>query len=567
MLDKGRLNLVLCWHMHQPQYRRLSDGQYQQPWVYLHAIKDYVDMVAHIEAVPGARAVVNFSPVLLDQLADYVGQVQAYLRDRTPLRDPLLAALAGHWPPPGPERAALIEACLRANKTRVIERFPAFKRLTALAAPVIADPGLSAYLEDRYLRDLVMWYHIGWLGETVRRSDARVGQLMGKAQDFDEDAARTLLAVIAEVLASIVPRYRKLAESGRVELSFTPYAHPMVPLLLDFAVAREAQPDVKLPAVARYPGGEERARWHIQAGREAFIRHFGHAPAGCWPAEGGISAQTLALLDDAGVKWTASGERVLRHSMQASAEDAARSAPRHRAYGGPGRAIRCFFRDDGLSDLIGFSYADWHADDAVGNLVSHLETIARAADSDSAPIVSIIMDGENAWEYYPENAYYFLRALYERLASHPLIHLTTFSDYLKEGHAPVALPPLIAGSWVNGTFATWIGSPDKNRGWEILVQAKKDYDRVVGLGRLSVEDTGRATEALAVCDGSDWCWWFGDYNPRESVRDFERLYRSHINDLYRILGEPPPPMVAEAFVQQGGDRCERGGAMRSSGAV
>ncbi|MHB1511973.1 MAG: glycoside hydrolase [Acidiferrobacter sp.] len=566
MRDKGGLNLVLCWHMHQPQYRRLSDGQYQQPWTYLHAIKDYVDMAAHIEAIPGARAVVNFSPVLLEQLADYVIQVRTHLQDHAPLRDPLLAALAGHWPPPGPARAALIEACLRANKARVIERFPAFKRLTALAEPVIADPELSGYLEERYLRDLVVWYHLSWLGETVRRSDARVGQLMDKARDFDEDAAQTLLTVIAEVLASIVPRFRKLAESGQIELSFTPYAHPIVPLLLDFAVAREAQPDAKLPAVAHYPGGEERARWQIKAGREAFIRHFGYAPAGCWPAEGGISAQTLALLDDAGVKWTASGERVLRHSLQASAMDAG-NGDRYCAYGAPGRAIRCFFRDDGLSDLIGFSYADWHADDAVGNLISHLETIARAADTDNAPIVSIIMDGENAWEYYPENAYYFLRALYERLANHPLIRLTTFSDYLKEESAYTALPPLIAGSWVNGTFATWIGSPDKNRGWEMLVQAKKDYDRVVGLGRLSVEDVERATEALAVCEGSDWCWWFGDYNPRESVRDFERLYRCHINDLYRILGEPPPPMIAEAFVQHGGDRCERGGAMRSSGAV
>jgi alpha-amylase/alpha-mannosidase (GH57 family) len=566
MSDEGRLNLVLCWHMHQPQYRRLSDGQYQQPWVYLHAIKDYVDMAVHIESVPGARAVVNFSPVLLDQIADYGEQVQAYLRERTPLRDPLLAALAGHWPPPGPERAALIEACLKANKTRVIDRFPAFKRLVALAAPVVADPGLSGYLDDHYLRDLVIWYHLGWFGETVRRADARIAQLLHRGQDFDQESAITVLRVAGEILTGLVPRYRSLAESGQVELSFTPYTHPIVPLLLDFKVAREAQPDVRLPAAPYYPGGEARARWQIRAGQEAFARHFGFPAAGCWPAEGGLSAHMLALLDDAGIKWTASGERVLRHSLQASAKDGGHGQC-HRIYGEPGRTVRCVFRDDGLSDLIGFSYADWHADDAVGNLISHLETIARGAPSGPAPLVAIIMDGENAWEYYPENGYYFLRALYERLASHPQIRLTTFSQYIDEGHAPAVLPALIAGSWVNGTFATWIGSADKNRAWDILVQAKADYDRVMAQGRLSPEDAERASEALAVCEGSDWCWWFGDYNPRDTVQDFERLYRRHITDLYHILGEPPSPLAAEGFTQQGADRSERGGVMRSSGAL
>ncbi len=566
MSDKGRLNLVLCWHMHQPQYRRLSDGQYQQPWVYLHAIKDYIDMAAHIEAVPGARAVVNFSPILLDQIADYAGQVEAYLRDRTPLRDPLLAALAGHWPPAGPQRAALIAACLKANKSRMIDRFPVFRRLAELAAPVIADPELSGYLGDHYLRDLVIWHHLGWLGETVRRTDARVEGLMRRGRDFDEESVGLMLSVVAEILTGLMPRYRRLAASGQVELSFTPYSHPIVPLLLDFAAAREAQPDIRLPAAPGYPGGEERARWQIRAGQEGFARHFGFRPAGCWPAEGGVSARMLGLLDEAGVKWAASGERVLRHSMQASGRDCGH-ATRHRAYAEPGRALRCFFRDDGLSDLIGFSYADWHADDAVGNLISHLETIAHAADPDTDPLVSIIMDGENAWEYYPENAYYFLRTLYERLAAHPMIRLTTFSDYLAAGHAPVALPPLVAGSWVNGTFATWIGCTDKNRAWEMLVQAKTDYDRVMALGQLSPEDVARAAEALAVCEGSDWSWWLGDYNPRESVEEFERLYRRHLADLYHILGEPPPPLIGEPFAQHGTDHAGHTGAMRTSGAV
>jgi len=566
MPDRKSLDLVLCWHMHQPQYQRLVDGRYQQPWVYLHGIKDYVDMAAHIEAIPGARAVVNFSPVLLDQIADYVAQIEGFLHSDGPLRDPLLAALAGHWPVDRTERVALLGAFLRANKTRVIDRFPVFARLCALATLVEEDPALIDYLSERFLRDLVVWYHLAWIGETVRRTDARIGHLMSWAQGFDEQAGRTLLTVIAEVLASLVPRYRKLAERGQVELSFTPYAHPIIPLMLDFAAARESQPDVQLPQAPHYPGGLARARAQIEEGQAVFARYFGFRPAGCWPAEGGLSDEALALLDEAGVVWTATGERVLRNTMGAQHRDFV-SAGRHRAYAVSGRTLQCFFRDDGLSDLIGFSYADWHADDAVANLIEHLENIASAADPGSQPIVSIIMDGENAWEYYPENGYYFLRALYERLVDHPDIRLTTFSQYIAKGHDPVDLPPLVAGSWVNGTFATWMGDPAKNHAWDLLVMAKEAYDRVMASDRLSEKAREQATRALCICEGSDWCWWFGDYNPADSVANFEVLYRTHILDLYRILDEPAPAMLNDVFSRGGGDRSERGGAMRTSGAL
>ncbi|MHB8253215.1 MAG: glycoside hydrolase [Acidiferrobacter sp.] len=567
MPDSPCLNLVLCWHMHQPQYQSIRDGNYQQPWVYLHAIKDYVDMAAHIEAVPGARAVVNFSPILLDQLFDYGEQAQGFLRDGRPLRDPVLGALVGQWPVSGSERAALIGACLRANRTRVIERFPAYQKLVSMAESVSEDPGIGDYLNDRYLLDLVVWYHLVWLGETVRRTDSRIEGFMSQGRGFGLDCGRTLLAIVAEILVGLVPRYRRLAEGGQVELSFTPYSHPIVPLLLDFSAARESQPDARLPASTSYPGGEERARWQIEEGQAVFAHYFGFRPAGCWPAEGALSTHTLALLEEAGLQWTASGERVLRHTMNADDGGEWTEAGRYRAYREPGRKLNCFFRDDGLSDLIGFSYAEWHADDAVANLVEHLEKIASAMQDEPGAVVSIIMDGENAWEYYPENGYYFLRALYLRLAEHPTIRLTTFSEYLRGDHAPLSLPPLVAGSWVNGTLATWIGDRDKNHAWDILVQVKTVFDRVMASGRLSEEDRVRAQRALAICEGSDWCWWFGDYNPPEAVANFQRLYQAHIVNLYSLLDEPPPPLVYEPFAYQGGHQAARGGAMRTSGAV
>lgn len=564
--DRKRLNLVLCWHMHQPQYQTVGDGHYWQPWVYLHAIKDYVDMAAHIEAFPLARAVVNFSPILLDQISDYVNQMQEFFADGRPLKDPLLGALVGQRSDSGSGRVDIIRACLRAHKTRMIDRFPIYQSLAEMAAAVDRDPKYENYLNDQYLMDLVVWYHLAWLGETVRRTDSRIERFVAQGRGFDESSGRDLMRIILELLAGIIPRYRQLALQGQVELSFSPYSHPIVPLLLDFSAAREAQPDLPLPAAAAYPGGLDRARRQIQDGADVFARHFGFRPKGCWPSEGALSSETLTLLEAAGLQWAASGERVLRHTMEAHKGEWT-EAGRHRAYRVPGHPLNCFFRDDGLSDLIGFTYADWHADDAIGNLIEHLDNIALAADNDPEAVVSIIMDGENAWEYYPENGYYFLRSLYERLTRHPGIRLTTFSAYVEEDHKPLILPPLVAGSWVNGTLATWIGHADKNRAWDILVEAKAAFDRVMASGHLSEEQRLRAERALAVCEGSDWCWWFGDYNPAGAVAQFERLYRMHVMNLYAALGESAPLSLREPFVRAGTGEPARGGVMRSSGAA
>ncbi len=569
MSAEARLRVVLCWHMHQPQYRDLISGEYRLPWTYLHAIKDYVDMAAHLEAIPQARAVVNFTPVVLEQIDDYVRQVDGFLNDGLAIRDPVLAALgAAALPSDGDSRLHLVKAALRANRLRIIERFPAFRRLAEMGEWLVAHPGSISYVSDQFIADIVTWYHLGWLAEHVRRKDVRVQHLMAKSEGFTLHERRQLLEVISGLLAGVIERYRRLAEAGRIELSVTPYAHPIVPLLLDFGAAREAIPDVRLPLLERYPGGAERARWHVDQAVAAFQQRFGFRPAGCWPAEGGVSAATLERLAAAGFRWTASGEGVLRNSLAKSRPDAQTnnsaqvpSPCLHRSYQVEAIPIRCFFRDDGLSDLIGFTYSDWAADDAVANLVSHLENIATACRAESGAVVSIIMDGENAWEHYPENGYYFLSALYERLSTHPQLELTTFSACLDDPAAPAMLPGLTAGSWVYGTFSTWIGHAEKNRGWDMLGDAKRAFDTAVAARRLGGEQLQTAERQLAVCEGSDWFWWFGDDNPTETVTDFDCMYRMHLANLYQLIGEEPPQYLSQSFTRGGGEP-RHGGAMR-----
>jgi alpha-amylase/alpha-mannosidase (GH57 family) len=558
MSVERRLKVVLCWHMHQPEYRDLSTGEYRLPWTYLHAIKDYVDMAAHLEAVAGAKAVVNFAPLLLEQLDDYSARLRAHLERGEPLPDPMLAALEGaQLPRSTPERRELLIACLRANRGRMVDRFPAYKRLADLGRWLL-DHDALAYAGEPFFTDLATWYHLAWLGETVRRQDTTIQGLIEQGSGYTPAQRRAVLSRVADLIAGVVPRYRHLAESGRVELAVSPYGHPIVPLLLDLRSARESMPECSLPQVPGYPGGEARARRHLQLAAQVFEQHFGFRPRGCWPSEGGVSDATLQLIEELGFEWVATGQAVLHHSLLRTDEPTLALTDPHRPYRVANGRLRLFARDDGLSDLIGFTYANWHADDAVANFIHHLETIAAHSAHGPERVVSIILDGENAWEYYPNNGFYFLLGLYRRLAKHPAVELTTFSAVLDSGLEPVLLPSVVAGSWVYGTFSTWIGDPDKNHGWELLCAAKEAYDQVLAQGEA---DLGVAERQLLVCEGSDWFWWLGDYNPEHTVRDFDALFRLHLRNFYLAIGREPPAILGRAL-SHGRGVPEAGGVMR-----
>ncbi len=563
--DAATLPVVLCWHMHQPDYRGFAGGDYELPWVYLHGIKDYLDMAAHLEAVPDARCVVNFAPILLEQIEDYAEQIDAWLNGGKLIGDPLLAALAGPGLPlDAGRRERLIQACLRANDKHLIARFPVFSGLAKLAHWAREHPPAGQYLNDQFLADILVWYHLAWMGESLRSDDLRIISLQDKERGFTPEDRRSLVEMIAEQLRALLPRYRALAEQGRVELAMSPFAHPILPLLLDLDSAREAMPKVTLPELGQYPGGEARARWHIRKGLEVFEKHFGMRPRGCWPSEGAISEDSLRILDEEGFDWTASGQQVLHNSLSAAlSDDEVPDGWLYRPWRVHEGRLRCFFRDDGLSDLIGFTYSDWHADDAVANLVEHLESIELATRGQEGRVLSIIMDGENAWEYYPNNGSYFLSRLYSVLAAHPKLRLETYGSLLGQGVAAGSLGRLVTGSWVYGTLSTWVGDTDKNRAWDMLGEAKRTYDRVMATGRLDKRQRAAAERQMASCEGSDWFWWFGDYNPGETVSDFERLFRRQLTDLYRLLGEPAPDYLANVFAR-GSGAPEKGGVMRKN---
>jgi alpha-amylase/alpha-mannosidase (GH57 family) len=369
---------------------------------------------------------------------------------------------------------------------------------------------------------------------------------------------------MSEAFDGLLGRYRKLADRDQIELSMTPYGHPIVPLLIDIDSMACALPEAAGPDGGEYPGGLDRARWHMREGIRVFEHFLGRPPNGVWLSEGAVSEESIALLDEFDIAWSASGEGVWNNSRYLSGLETEGEAARRSlfcAHRVDKHNTRMFFRDDGLSDLIGFEYQQWNADDAAVDFAQHVENIAEYLGNDcNEHVVSVILDGENAWEYYPDNAFHFLGALYERLAGSPRIRMITFSEAIDRCSAH-PLPKLCPGSWVYGSFSTWIGEPDKNRAWDLLIAAKQAYDETLKTKKLAKAERQELERQLAICEGSDWFWWFGDYNPSDSVSDFDRLYRQQLRNLYQMLDLPVPEVLFQPVSTGGGD-AENSGTMR-----
>jgi len=576
--DRPKLYLNLYWHMHQPDYRDLVTNEYVLPWTYLHAIKDYSDMAYHLEANPQARVSFNFVPILLEQLEDYALQFK-----NNTIRDPLLALLQNEdLNAISHEQCYLIvDSCFKSHHEQMLSPFPHYQRLLQLyqlVEPIMNEQlGGSQdefhYLSAQYKADLLVWYHLAWCGESLRRNNPLVLRLMAKGVLFTYEERIELFAVITETISSLIPRYKALMARKQIEISTTPYYHPILPLLLDFRSALDAMPEAPLPSSLTYQGGQARAVAHLLSAKKSHAHYFGEVPRGMWPAEGGVSHAALSLMAEHGVEWAATGQSVLSNSLLKShLSNAHKDDYLYQPYRVTNGVndILCFFRDDQLSDKIGFEYAKIHSRDAVNDFISTLENIQQNNTTEQPRIVSVILDGENAWEYFPYNGYYFLTELYSALTSHPDIKMTTFSDIVdmyqntnapdKGSSAPV-LPQVAAGSWVYGTFSTWIGSKDKNLAWDLLCAAKKTYDSVVSQHTLTADQLKACERQLAICEGSDWFWWFGDYNSSDSVASFDQLYRRNLINLYKLLGQPVPEILHQK-ISAGGGNSENAGTMR-----
>lgn len=544
---KKPLSVMLMWHLHQPQYKDPASGEYILPWTYLHAVKDYYDMAAVVDEVDGARAVFNFVPSLLEQLADYAAGTAV---------DPFL--LHGQMEPAQmgeQERLFVISNFFAANRQRLIEPNHRYAELFRLAgeSPEDDPARLLRQFRDQDILDLQVCFFLAWTGEAARRNYPELRTLIAQERGYTAADKALLFTLHHEILNAIIPLYQKLHAAGKIELTFTPYFHPIMPLLCDTKIATDAMPRVHLPEL--HLKNPEDVSSQILAGIACFEKFFGFRPSGCWPSEGSVSDQVLAIMAASGVAWGATDEGILSASI-GGLGIGREALYQPYLFNNGGSDIALFFRDHTLSDLIGFTYSQWEEQKAVADFIGRLRQIA--ASQPEAAAVPIILDGENAWEYYPDNGYHFLKGLYQALAASAEIHAATGSEILA-GAPARRLHHIHPGSWINSNYGIWIGHPEENRAWELLARARETAVRnsplVAELLAAGVTDLDAIQDrtAAGICrdlfaaQGSDWFWWYGEDHFTSHSDQFDLLFRRHLMNIYRALGLDVPAELYEAI--------------------
>lgn len=506
--------------MHQPSYRDPVTGEVSLPWVRLHGVKDYTDMAVALAAVPEARTTVNWVPGLLDQFEamqapDYARRERFWRLTERPSAE-LTAS----------EIQNIREHFFSLAPHTMLEPHPRYRELRDKVRE-------ARTLDVAELRDLQIWFNLAWMG-VAASADPRAQALLKKGRDFAEADKLPLLELHREVVRGIMPRWRALSDQGLVELTTSPYYHPILPLLCDTDLARAADPSSPLPAT--------RFRWradadaHIRLAAGAHERRFGQRPVGMWPSEGSVTAEILPLVRNAGIRWLATDEAILWKTLTGTAT-AASAAAKFQPWSLDG--VTLMFRDHGLSDKIGFVYSSWPYHRAYADFVQSLVAIRRATESQGDAVVTIALDGENCWEHYPGGITAFLPGLLRAIAETPGLKLSTISEAIAAVPAR-PLPGLGTGSWIDGTFRTWLGDPVKNKAWDLLTAARQAVSRP--MSELLTADPGLA-ELVMRAEASDWWWWFGEGHSTNFDGDFDALFRAHLKAIWLALGQPVPEQL------------------------
>ena len=542
----GRVNLAILWHMHQPQYRDPATGRYLLPWTRLHTLKDYWGMVKVLEEFPGVHATFNFVPLLAEQIEEYASG-----RFQEPWFD---IAFSPAEKLQSEEKREAIDRAFQVNDN-FLQRWPRFQEL----ATQVRSGGVEACIAHwtvRDWRDLQVLSQLAWMDEEYLAKDPIVRALSEKGKAFTEEDKAALLDKQHELLAAVLPEYRQAAARGQIEISTTPYYHPILPLLCDTGIARVANPHTPLPHPAfRYP---EDAREQLVRARNFHQRIFGKPPDGLWPSEGSVSDQALEIAMDLGFRWFATDEGVLGRTRNIGFWRDASGYPENGAdLYTPWRLDRGtkeligFFRDHYLSDLVGFVYSRMDAESAAEDLHSRIHAIGDREPRGRTATVSVILDGENAWEYYPRNGREFLRRFYRRIEADSEIRALTMSEAVEASPNPPRLQGIFPGSWISANFDVWIGHSEDVRAWDLLRDAREAFERAQArhAPAHSSKSAGwakgeRAYEAVLAAEGSDWCWWYGPEHASVNDAEFDSLYRKHLTEIYNALGEHAPDALA-----------------------
>jgi alpha-amylase/alpha-mannosidase (GH57 family) len=518
--------------MHQPFYKDLASGEYKLPWTRMHALKDYYGMAQILEEFPRVRQTFNLVPSMMAQVAEYVSgeAVDPFLQLALKPAESLTAE----------ERAFLLRHSFYSDPQQMIYRYPRYGELYHTWQ---AQKGSKKAVQfsAQELRDLQVWSQLAWFDEEFQAHDPEVREWIERGRRFTLADQRRAGEKQREIMGRILPEYKKLAASGQIEISTTPYYHPILPLLCDSNIASTSHPGVPLPPRFRYP---QDARLQLTLSREYITRHFGAAPVGLWPSEGSVSDAVFHIAAEVGFSWAATDSGVLNRTL-------GRGVPVEGLYR-PYRwqqkenKLGVIFRDHFLSDLIGFVYSGMDAAASADDFLHRIrDNCSGILNSGRDALVPIILDGENAWEYYYRNGRPFLRELYRRISDDSRMSAVTVSEAL-EKLPPEPLDHIFPGSWINANFDVWIGAEEDNQAWTQLLRARQTYDTAANV---SEERRKMALEELLIAEGSDWCWWYGPEHHSANREEFDQLYRSHLANVYRFLDLSSPEELSRPILR------------------
>jgi alpha-amylase/alpha-mannosidase (GH57 family) len=526
------LKIAFLWHMHQPYYRDPASGNMLLPWVRLHGLKDYYDLPARLAEFDRLKMTFNLVPSLIEQ-------IELYAEKKT--SDPQLQLTTKPASQlTRQEKAEIFKSFFAASPTTMIEPYPRYKKLYKKLKDCSMDAEMAARTSSvQEIRDLTVWANLTWI-DPIFRDRPLLKQLFEKGEKFTEEDKAKLIDMEFEIMAEIIPNYRSLMEAGKIEVSLTPYFHPILPLICDTQSAKEALPGIMLPK-NRFCHPED-AEKQVALAIEMYREKFGRDLEGMWPSEGSISEQMARILAQKGIKWMASDEQVLYGSVAKSGQSYDDVSPHvlYR-YNSPDGPVNIFFRDHALSDRIGFVYASWDEEKAVKDFMDHLHRLAEyLGPENSDAVVPIILDGENCWEYYPNDGDKFINLLFEKLDKDPKIETVTMSEAC-QSMKPIPLKNILAGSWINHNFRIWIGHPEDNSAWDLLWEARRAFTEFKKSNPdFDPQKIAAAEKSILVAEGSDWNWWYGDEHRGPMNEVFDRIYRAHLSNVYTSLGLDVP---------------------------
>jgi alpha-amylase/alpha-mannosidase (GH57 family) len=538
-------NVAFLWHMHQPYYVDPVTQTAVMPWVRLHSAKGYLDMISVIEDFARIRLNFNLTPVLLLQIKELIeGKIwDRWLEwSRKPAAD-----LTEE------ERFAILENFFKIQWDNLVKPYPRYWEL-------LNKRGLTFYRDEvrrglRYfsnqeLLDLQVWFNLAWCGYTARRLFPELNELIRKGRGFTEKEKHRVLDIHLECMRLVLRKYREAEERGQVELTTTPYFHPILPLVYDSALAERSLPGRQFPKRFHWP---EDAAAHLTLAVEQHAALFGQPPRGLWPSEGSIAPELIPLMRDSGIEYFCSDEENLFNSLRADATTAPVAADHLELFQGwrvqhQGATVNALFREKPLSDFIGFLASKNDPREAAKHLLHHMRNIARQVPIDTG-IIPLILDGENAWETFGDGGESFLRALYAGIEnSHEVLHSCTIEDYFQHHPPKRTLKTLHTGSWIGSNFDIWIGEDEENRAWDLLGETRTFLQEQIK-GGLGTEQRCAALREIYAAEGSDWFWWYGPDFSTENDALFDDLFRQHLKNVYTICRKLPPPALDQPITR------------------